>query len=89
MLNCPDGRRNNATFPRGDPRNPSVVQRIFNLLHFYRFVKSNFCRKGSVDGLADVDAVLTTWELARMIKRAGILFPKLPDPRDPAFSTGG
>ncbi len=31
------------------------------------------------DGLADVDAVLTTRELARMIKRAGILFDRLPD----------
>jgi NADP-reducing hydrogenase subunit HndD len=31
------------------------------------------------DGLADVDAVLTTRELARMIKRAGILFERLPD----------
>lgn len=32
-----------------------------------------------VDGLEDVDAVLTTRELARMIKRAGILFDRLPD----------
>ena len=32
-----------------------------------------------VDGLKDVDAVLTTRELARMIKRAGILFERLPD----------
>ena len=32
-----------------------------------------------VDGLRDVDAVLTTRELARMIKRAGILFTRLPD----------
>lgn len=31
------------------------------------------------DGLPDVDAVLTTRELARMIKRAGILFDRLPD----------
>jgi len=31
------------------------------------------------DGIKDVDAVLTTRELARMIKRAGILFPRLPD----------
>jgi NADP-reducing hydrogenase subunit HndD len=31
------------------------------------------------DGIKDVDAVLTTRELARMIKRAGILFTKLPD----------
>ena len=30
-------------------------------------------------GLMDVDAVLTTRELARMIKRAGILFTRLPD----------
>jgi NADP-reducing hydrogenase subunit HndD len=33
----------------------------------------------NVDGLRDVDAVLTTRELARMIKRAGILFTRLPD----------
>jgi len=32
-----------------------------------------------VNGLKDVDAVLTTRELARMIKRAGILFTRLPD----------
>ena len=32
-----------------------------------------------VDGIKDVDAVLTTRELARMIKRAGILFTRLPD----------
>ena len=31
------------------------------------------------DGMKDVDAVLTTRELARMIKRAGILFTRLPD----------
>ena len=31
------------------------------------------------NGIKDVDAVLTTRELARMIKRAGILFTKLPD----------
>ncbi|MBE6591782.1 MAG: 4Fe-4S dicluster domain-containing protein [Ruminococcaceae bacterium] len=32
-----------------------------------------------VNGLKDVDAVLTTRELARMIKRAGIIFNRLPD----------
>ena len=32
-----------------------------------------------VDGIADVDAVLTTRELARMIKRSGIIFNRLPD----------
>ena len=32
-----------------------------------------------VDGLRDVDAVLTTRELARMIKRAGINWKKLPE----------
>ena len=31
------------------------------------------------EGIKDVDAVLTTRELARMIKRAGIMFTKLPD----------
>ncbi|MBE5817392.1 MAG: 2Fe-2S iron-sulfur cluster binding domain-containing protein [Clostridiales bacterium] len=31
------------------------------------------------DGIKDVDAVLTTRELARMIKRAGIIFNRLPD----------
>ena len=31
------------------------------------------------NGIKDVDAVLTTRELARMIKRAGILFHRLPD----------
>ena len=32
-----------------------------------------------VDGLYDVDAVITTRELARMIRRAGIMFNRLPD----------
>ena len=31
------------------------------------------------DGLKDVDAVLTTRELAKLIKRSGILFDRLPD----------
>ena len=31
------------------------------------------------DGLKDVDAVITTRELARMIKRSGIIFNRLPD----------
>ncbi|MBQ0035284.1 MAG: [FeFe] hydrogenase, group A [Firmicutes bacterium] len=31
------------------------------------------------DGIKDVDAVLTTRELGRLIKRSGILFNKLPD----------
>ncbi len=33
----------------------------------------------SVNGLPDVDAVLTTRELAKLIKRSGINFAKLPD----------
>ena len=33
----------------------------------------------SVNGLADVDAVLTTRELGKLIKRSGINFAKLPD----------
>ncbi len=33
----------------------------------------------NADGLKDVDAVLTTRELAKLIKRAGINFRKLPD----------
>ncbi len=33
----------------------------------------------AVPGLADIDAVLTVRELARMIKKAGILFNELPD----------
>lgn len=33
----------------------------------------------AVNGLKDVDAVLTTRELAKLIKRAGIRFAKLPD----------
>ena len=33
----------------------------------------------SVNGLKDVDAVLTTRELAKLIKRSGINFAKLPD----------
>ena len=33
----------------------------------------------SVNGLPDVDAVLTTRELGKLIKRSGIIFNKLPD----------
>ena len=33
----------------------------------------------SVNGISDVDAVLTTRELAKLIKRSGINFTKLPD----------
>lgn len=33
----------------------------------------------SANGLQDVDAVISTRELARMIKQAGIMFDKLPD----------
>ncbi len=33
----------------------------------------------SVNGIPDVDAVLTTRELGKLIKRSGINFPKLPD----------
>ena len=33
----------------------------------------------AVEGLADIDAVLTVRELARMIKKAGIMFNMLPD----------
>ena len=33
----------------------------------------------SVNGLPDVDAVLTTRELAKLIKRSGIMFNKLPE----------
>lgn len=33
----------------------------------------------NVDGIRDVDAVITTRELARMIKRSGIIFNRLPD----------
>ena len=32
-----------------------------------------------VNGIADVDAVITTRELAKLIRRAGINFAKLPD----------
>lgn len=45
----------------------------------------------AIAGLDDVDIALTTRELARMIKRAGIMFADLPDEEfDPAFgvSTG-
>ncbi len=35
--------------------------------------------QNAVNGLPDVDAVLTTRELARLIKRSGITFTKLPD----------
>jgi len=45
----------------------------------------------AVPGLNDIDAALTTREIARMISRAGVMFTQLPDEEfDPAFgiSTG-
>ncbi len=43
----------------------------------------------AVEGLADIDAVLTVRELARMIKKAGILFRALPDEQfDAPFGLG-
>ncbi len=43
----------------------------------------------AVEGLADIDAVLTVRELARMIKKAGILFRDLPDAQyDAPFGLG-
>ncbi|MBQ6863744.1 MAG: iron hydrogenase small subunit [Clostridia bacterium] len=43
----------------------------------------------AVEGLADIDAVLTVRELARMIKKAGILFRELPDAQyDAPFGLG-
>ncbi|MBR3954917.1 MAG: [Clostridia bacterium] len=43
----------------------------------------------AVEGLADIDAVLTVRELARMIKKAGILFRELPEAQyDAPFGLG-
>ncbi len=43
----------------------------------------------AVEGLADIDAVITVRELARMIKKAGILFNLLPDEEfDAPFGLG-
>ncbi len=43
----------------------------------------------AVEGLADIDAVITVRELARMIKKAGILFNRLPDEEyDAPFGLG-
>ena len=43
----------------------------------------------AVEGLADIDAVITVRELARMIKKAGILFNQLPDEEyDAPFGLG-
>ena len=43
----------------------------------------------AVEGLADIDAVITVRELARMIKKAGILFNILPDEEfDAPFGLG-
>ena len=42
--------------------------------------------EASVDGLWDIDATITTRELAKMIRKAGIKFERLPDEKfDPAF----
>jgi NADP-reducing hydrogenase subunit HndD len=43
-------------------------------------------RDNAVEGLRDIDVVLTTRELGRMIERAGIMYKDLPDEKpDPAF----
>ncbi len=43
----------------------------------------------AIEGIADIDAVLTTRELARMIKKQGILFNVLPDDEyDAPFGLG-
>ena len=44
-----------------------------------KFEKERPQLSADVNGLPDVDAVLTTRELARVIKRSGINFTKLPD----------
>jgi len=44
-----------------------------------KFEKERPQLAADVNGMADVDAVLTTRELARLIKRSGINFNKLPD----------
>jgi len=44
-----------------------------------KFEKERPQLSADVNGFADVDAVLTTRELARVIKRSGINFAKLPD----------
>ena len=36
-------------------------------------------KENNVDGIKDVDVVLTTRELAKIIRRAGISWKKLPD----------
>ena len=44
-----------------------------------KFEKQRPQLSNDVNGMADVDAVLTTRELGRLIKRSGINFAKLPD----------
>jgi len=44
-----------------------------------KFEKQRPQLSNDVNGMADVDAVLTTRELGRLIKRSGINFTKLPD----------
>lgn len=58
-----------------DPKDMYVVSVMPCTAKKYEIVRPEM----SKDGIADVDAVLTTRELARMIKEAGIDFVNLPD----------
>ncbi len=44
-----------------------------------KFEKGRADQSAAGDGIPDIDAVLTTRELARMIKRVGLIFNELPD----------
>ncbi|MCL2563547.1 MAG: NADH-dependent [FeFe] hydrogenase, group A6 [Oscillospiraceae bacterium] len=71
-----------------DPRDLYVVTIMPCTAKKYEILKPH---QQAVDGVFDVDAVLTTRELGRMISNAGLLFKELPDEDfDPAFgiSTG-
>lgn len=51
-----------------------------------KFEKGRADQSAAGEGIPDIDAVLTTRELARMIKRVGLIFNELPDEKfDTAF----
>lgn len=72
-----------------DPNDIFVVSVMPCTAKKFEVTRDDMCAAG--EGIADVDVALTTRELARMIRRAGLKFDSLPDEKfDDAFgvSTG-
>ena len=66
-----------------DPKDIFVVTVMPCVAKKFEIKRDN---QAAVNGLPDVDVTITTREYARMIRRAGIMFNKLPDEEfDPIF----